>query len=438
MSGLGLMGALRGYQEGVAWNDQQKQQAMQNKQLQVINDANAAGAQALQDAHDQDIARQQKAWTDAGNDPSTFQPKPFQMSAPVLLAGLHARSDAIAKSGDLDLWTRNEAATAPIRNQIRQQVIGKALADYQATGDGAALAQTVYPTVHDGVDITGITVDNGAGGTDGASPAIQQQRQAWVAAGNDPTQFKPQPTTPVYKISTSDGQTHTLTGDQIASMAHDVMMNPADAAKYEYESRLLAAKAAQEANAKKIEAQAKGEEDRKTEAVKGGFHLQGIGLENTSREKVAEGNNKATLGAAGIRAGAETEAAGITAGGRVDAAKIRAGATGGGDGSKKVQRTGVDSDGYVINYFKDGSAARAVDSTSGQPIRSGDYAKRVDAQARVLMQQPGNMKKTPQEIRAMAVQALSGAPAQPNPAPGLVGAPAPAPAAPAVPSVSNW
>jgi hypothetical protein len=432
MSGLGLTNALRGYQEGVAWNDQQKQQAMQNKQLQVINDANAAGAQALQDAHDQDIAQQQKAWTDAGNDPSTFQPKPFQMSAPVLLAGLHARSDAIAKSGDLDLWTKNEAATAPIRNQIRQQVIGKALADYQATGDGAALAQTVYPTVHDGVDITGITVDNGAGGTDGASPAIQQQRQAWVAAGNDPTQFKPQPTTPVYRISTSDGQTHTLTGDQIASMAHDVMMNPADAAKYEYESRLLAAKAAQEANAKKIEAQAKGEQDRLTENVKGGFHLQGIGLENTSREKVAEGNNKATLGAAGIRAGAETEAAGITAQGRVDAAGIRAG--GGVDGAKKVQKTITDADGYVVNVFKDGSMQRAT--VNGQPVRSGEYAKRVDGLVRAARQDPHNMNKSDADLRAAAMQALSGTPPPaPGPAPGLVPKPA---ASAAVPSVSNW
>jgi hypothetical protein len=207
MAGLGLTNALHEYQQGVAWNDQQKQQAVQNKQLATIQQANQAGADALTAAHDQDIAQQQKAWTDAGNDPATFQPKPFQPTPQVLLAGLHARSDALAKSGDMDLWTHNEAATAPIRQQIRQQVISKALADYQATGDGAALAQTVYPTVHDGVDITGIT------------SGVDASQTGQTAANNG------QPPAKVYNISTSDGQTHTLTGDQIASMAHDVMMN---------------------------------------------------------------------------------------------------------------------------------------------------------------------------------------------------------------------
>lgn len=427
MSGLGLTAALQDYQQGVAWNDQQKQQAVQNKQLATIQQANQAGADALTAAHNADIAQQQQAWTDAGNDPSTFQPKPFQMTSQVLLAGMHARSDALAQSGDLDLWTRNEAATAPVRQQIRQQVISKALADYDATGDGAALAQTVYPTVHDGVDIKSVTADPTGGlGMQGASAA--------VAAG--------QPVKPVFKISLSNGTTQSLTGDQISQMAHDAMMNPSDTAKYEFESRLMAAKAAQDAAAKQVEAKAKGEQDRLTEGVKGQFHLQGIGLESGSREKVAAGNNQATLGAAGIRAGAETTSAGITAGGRVDAAKIRAGA--GGDGSKKVQRTGVDSDGYVVNYFKDGSAARALDNNQ-QPIRSGDYAKRVDSMVRTLAAQPSNMKKSPTELRAMATQALSGAPAAaagltlpPSPAaPGLVAAPAP-PASVAVPSVSNW
>jgi hypothetical protein len=411
MSGLNLVGALQGYQQGVAWNDQQKQQAVQNKQLQTIQQANQAGADALTAAHDADVAQQQKAWTDAGNDPSTFQPKAWQPTPQVLLAGMHARSDAIAKSGDMDLWTHNEAAAAPIRNQIRQQVISKALADYQATGDGAALAQAVYPTVHDGVDITGIT------------SGVDASQTGQTAANNG------QPPAKVYNISTSDGQTHTLTGDQIASMAHDVMMNPADAAKYEYESRLLAMKSAQEAKAKQQEAQAKGEQDRQTEDVKGKYHLQGIGLEGENRLKVGEGNNKATIAAAGLRADATKYASDN----RYDATSLRVGA--GPDGAKKVQKTITDSDGYVVNVFKDGSMARAT--VDGAPVRSQDYAKRVDGLVRAARQDPRNMSKSDSDLRAAATQALSGAPAPAPAASGLVAKPASGASA-AVPSVSNW
>lgn len=407
MSGLGLTNALHEYQQGVAWNDQQKQQAVQNKQLQTIQDANAAGAQALQQAHTDDLAQQQQAWTDAGNDASSFQPKPFQMTPQILLAGMHARSDALAKSGDLDLWTRNEAATAPVRNTIRQQVVGKALADYDATGDGAALAQAVYPTVHDGVDIKSITTDPTGGlGMQGASAA--------AAAG--------QSVKPTYNITLSNGQTHALTGDQIASMAHDAILDPSKMADYEFQSRLQQAKTAGQVSVDQAKAKAEGDQARQTEGVKGENAMQVEGLRSNTSLQVGEGNNKATIGAAGIRGAAEQASAGITAQGRITAAGLRAG--GGADGAKKVQKTGVDSDGYVVNYFKDGSAARALDN-NGKPILSGDYAKRVDSQVRMLSALPGNMKKSPIEIRQMAVQALSGAPAPAaSPPGGLVAPPA--------------
>ncbi len=416
MAGLGLTAALQDYQQGVAWNNQQKQQAVDNQNLQTVQAANKAAADAIAAAQAPQIAQQQQAWADAGNDPSTFQPQPIPLTPDVVLAGMHARSDALAQSGNLDLWTRNEAATLPIRNQIRQQVIGKALADYDATGDGAALAKAAYPTVHDGVDITNVTTDPTGGlGMQGASAA--------VAAG--------QTVKPVYNITLSNGQTQSLTGDQIASMAHDAIMDPSKMADIEFQARIQAAKTASEMAVNKAKAAAEGDQARQTEGVKGQNALQVEGLRSNTALQVGQGNNQATLGAAGLRANAETTAAGISAGGRVQAAQVRAGA--GGDGAKKVQRTGVDSDGYVVNYFKDGSAARVVDN-NGQPIRSGDYAKRVDTMMRVLAQQPGNMSKSASDLRAMAAQALSGAPA-PAPAPGLV--PAPASAASGV-SVSNW
>lgn len=415
MSGLGLTNALHEFQQGVAWNDQQKQQAVVNKQTATIQQANDAGAQALQQAHEDDLAQQQKAWTDAGNDPSAFQQKPFQMTPQILLAGMHARSDALAKSGDLDLWTRNEAATLPIRNQIRQQVIGKALADYDATGDGAALAQAAYPTVHDGVDIKSISADPTGGlGMQGASAA--------VAAG--------QPVKPVYNITLSNGQTHALTGDQIATMAHDAIMDPSKMADIEFQSRIGAAKAASEMAVKKVEAQAKGDQDRQTEGVKGQNALQVEGLRSDTSLKVGEGNNAATLGAAGIRAGAETKAAGISAGGRVDAAKVRAGI--GANGAKTVERVSTDSDGYQINHFKDGSAARVV--IDGKPVRSLDYAKLLDSTSRMLGATSAGFKMKPDELRAAATQYLANQSAAPAPSPAASGLVAPPP--PAVPGLN--
>jgi hypothetical protein len=397
MSGLNLVGALQGYQQGKAWADNQKLVEQQQKQAQIIKDSNAAGAASMQQAQDADTAKQQQAWTDSGNDPSAFKPQPYQPDSMTVLNAMHARGDAIAKSGDLDLWTQHEAATAPLRNSIRQQVIGKALADYNATGDGAALASTVYPTIHDGTNIQAIKTDPTGGlGMQGASQA--------VAAG--------QTVKPAYQIQLTNGQSHTLTGDQIASMAHDAMIDPQKAAQYEYEARLLGLKNQGEIGVAQAKAAAEGDQARQTEGVKGQNAMTVEGLRSSTSLAVGKGNNAATV-----------QAAGILGDSRVDAAGLRS--SGGADGGKKVQSRTTDASGHVVLNFRDGTSALAT--INGQPILSGDYAKRVDSMTKVIAGSIAGLKMTPAQQRAAAEQTLSGSTAAPAAGAGLVGAP-PAPA----------
>lgn len=406
MAGLGLVNALDQFQQGRDWHDQQQVVAQQKKQRDTLQAANAAGAAVVQQAQDADAAKQQQAWTDAGNDPSTFQAKPFAMDPQTLLTAMHARGDTIAKSGDLNLWTQNEAATAPVRNTIRQQVVGKALADYDATGDGAALAQAVYPTVHDGIDIKSITTDSTGGlGMQGASAA--------AAAG--------QPVKPAYNITLSNGQTHTLTGDQIASMAHDAILDPSKMADYEFQSRLQTAKNAGQINVDAAKAAAEGNQARQTEGVKGANALKVEGLRSSTALQVGQGNNAATIGAAGIRGDAEKASAGITADGRIQAAGLRA--AGGPGGMNKVQKTLVDSDGYVVNVFKDGTMARAT--VGGAPVRSSDYGKRLDAMKKTLRGTLDGSNMTEAQLTQAAQDSLAGGAPSPAPKPGLapIGAP---------------
>lgn len=320
MSGLNLVGALRGYQEGVQWK-------RDNDEFQDTQAANAAGAAAAQAAHQAALDQQRSQWVANGNTPDTFKPASDTPGEEAIVAGLNARGDAFAAKGRWSDFAKNEAQAAPLRQRIRQRVIGQALADYDASGDAMALAHAAYPTFHNGVDIVGGGQDTTVGQGNNPSAYDPTAAQAAQAAGG------------AYTLHLSDGRTVNLTGDKIRGMAVDALASPEDIAHQEFAARLSKAQMAQKLAQAIAEAKAKGEETRQTEGLKHTNKVGEISLTTEGNLKVAGERTKGLVTSAGIRAGATTtaattaaearkEAARVAAEGRITAAKTRSAATG--------------------------------------------------------------------------------------------------------------
>lgn len=315
--------------------------------------------------------------------PTAKKPVAWQPDMPTIARAFDARGAALAKAGDWEGFVENEAKSAPIRAQIRSQTITNALSRYGTDQDPIALAQAIYPTIGDGREIKMAKNITGADG----KPAIE--------------------------FSLSDGKKAVMTPDQIVARAKDMLLNPQQVAEYEFKTRLENAKAAAETAGKIQVEQAKGKEDRATEGVKQQGRLSLADVENGYKLGQIDSQNAGSANVAGIHANAT-----------IEAAKIHAGVDGPNGGSARIQSTHTDADGYLVGVTRDGNARRLT--IDGKPIRSGEWAKRIDAVAKTLGAAPQNFNKKPEELRQMAEKALlngGGAP-QPGPGPGAApGAP---------------
>lgn len=307
--GLTLLDVVNAAQDGMDWKSRRDQDqvriAEEAKRRQTINDANAAGAKVISEAEQKWRALQPGEQTRLASPIGSHDvaPPAAAPSAPrgeflpdhaTIARALDARGAALAKAGDLHAWTENEVQASHLRSRVRSQVIGQALQRFQTDQDPISLAQSVYPTIADGREIT----------------------MAKRIAGPDGKQ--------AIEFSFSDGKKGTLTPEQIVNNAKDALMNPDKVAEYEFQTRLAQAKATADATAKSLVERIKGEEERKTEGVKTtgrlsladsehGYKVGEIGLENAGRVKVA-----------GIHAGATVQAAQIGADGRLALAEAKA------------------------------------------------------------------------------------------------------------------
>ena len=290
MAGLGLMNALDAYQRGVSWKQGQDEIARAQKQRAALDEANAAATGV--------ITASQQEWAANG---AQGQYKPNDVT---MFKAAEARGQALAKHGLWDQYVHNEAQIAPMRLRARST----ALQRYQADGDVEALARSVYPTIFDGKEIVGIERIQGAPGSENLGLAAR-------------------PTKLMLKLS--DGSEQDMEPQKLVQIVQQSLIDPQTTLKNEIELNLARAKAAIETGSKVEVERVKGEEARKTEGVKATNtqQLEGVkfgnqkeltGLANASREKVAEGNNRATLGAASIGAEARREAARISADGKAE------------------------------------------------------------------------------------------------------------------------
>jgi len=83
----------------------------------------------------------------------------------------------------------------------------------------------------------------------------------------------------------------------------------------------------------------------------------------------------------------------------------RGGGGGGGKGST-IQSTKVDSDGYVVGIFRDGTSRRLTNA-EGKPWKAQDFEKRIDSLAKEIGKSIAGLGKSPDEVRAEATRVLT-------------------------------
>ena len=362
------MNAVKAYQDGVAWRQQQDDIERQQKQRATYDAANQAAADVLE------ASRAEWALNGAQGQ--------YQPSDTTMLKSAEARGQALAKGGDWESYLKNEAAVQGQRTRLR----ANALQRFEQDGDPIALAHAVYPTVFDGKEIVSAEKVGGM-------PAL-------ASIGRPATEAAIR-----YKLS--DGTEGEMPVAKMVSQLKSSLVDPVAAAQKEIEANFLRTKASIEAEKLKEVERTKGEEARKTEDVKGknargladvkfGYDQRLHADDNASRERVGAGNNRATLGAAKIAADS-----------RVDVAELRGAGSGGkGGGSTGLLKTDTDSNGNTRLYFRDGRTELAKDA-DGNPIKSGAWGKRVDSLAKTLRDAPGNFNKSPAELRKLAEETLS-------------------------------
>ena len=149
MAGLNLVGALDQYQQGVQWKQGQDENARALKQRDAFDAANKAASDVIAQAkaqYDQPAPSGEPAANemDTGVNLSAAPKPAFKLGPDVLLKAYDVRGQKLAEAGQFEAFAQNEARVAPIRQQVRQQVIGKALQAYEVDQDPVKLAKTIY------------------------------------------------------------------------------------------------------------------------------------------------------------------------------------------------------------------------------------------------------------------------------------------------------
>jgi len=339
---------------------ERKRLAEEDAARQDLMAANAAGMKVIKgyrDAYDQQNADPQ-AGIAAGlaGQQAPAPVAPFKPSQDQIMEAAQARTDHLFAVGRTDLAVQHWIQDEQLRRGLREQSIQKGLMAYQASGDPSGLIKDVYKNINDGWDITDVKAQRNVDGT--PSWVITRQRQT---PGPDKK--------PVV-------DTKTITPDQIEGLTQWAL-DPKAAAQYALQSKAEAWKAteaekkSQRDQQKAIELEAeRGRQARQTETQRAG---SAVGLERVKGEEAR----------------------------KTAAAKAK---LPGAAGSNKIHSVGVDAEGYKIATYADGTTERLT--INGQPVRSNEWATRVDRVAADLGKSLEGAGKKPAELRDQAEQLL--------------------------------
>lgn len=318
MAGLNLMNAVRGYQQGVQFSQQQEQVERAKQQQAVMDEADKAAGGV--------VSASQAEWAATGAQGT------YQASDTTMLKAAQARGQTLAKGGDWNGFLKNEAT---VQNQ-RIRVRAGALQKYEQDGDFEALARTAYPTVFDGKEIVGTE-------RLGGMPALDS-----IGRPGSPTK---------YKIKLSDGTTQEVSPEDEVKKLKLSLIDPVKSAEREIETNFLRTKAQIEAEAKAMVEREKGNEARKTEDLKTDRQIKVEGVKADRALSLANVNNASDEKRTGISANATLGAARIGKEGRVEAAGITAGGKGGKDPAAAERKTFKDLHTEVIRTLGPQSGA---------------------------------------------------------------------------------
>jgi len=256
MAGLNLSGAVRNYQQGVEWRQQQDEMERQKAQRAIIDGANQAATGVIE------ASKAERALAGAKGE--------YKPSDKTMLKAFEARSMALAKGGDWNAYVQNEIAVQPHRLRVR----GNALQAYEADGDFGKLIQTTYPTMFDGKEIVGIE-------RVGGMPSL-------ASIGREATPLS-------YKVKLSDDTEREVNPEQVVKAIKLSLVDPAKTAEREIEENFLRLKAQLDRDAKVDVERTKGDEERKTLGARGkqDVELEGIkGTQEIALENVRFGNRR--------------------------------------------------------------------------------------------------------------------------------------------------
>ena len=410
-----LSDAVDGYQQGVAWRDQQEQVQRQRKQQSVYDGAGKRANSVIE------AERQQ--FVGDGGDPAKFRPSDVAMLKASEQFGQH-----FAENGDWQSFRKNEVSVQPQRIRVRAQ----ALQQFSVDKDVKKLISTVYATIPDGNDVKDVQVLPGGAPVNRGTPAqaakpapvsVQQGLAQFDAETTNPLGAQPPATpeaitpatpgdgrlgapsgAPKVRVTLSNGETREV---DPARMLRDIqvsLQDPVAASQKEielnYQRALQAIKTAGQVE---------------VEGVRSGFTAQ----RDAARDAAAKDRG---LAVAEVGAKSRVQAANISAASRdyrTDNPPPRSGGglAGAGGGSNGVQSRTENQDGYVVLNFRDGTSRMAT--VDGKPVRSQAWSKRVDRVAADLAKSTDGIGKPMAELRQAAETMLAGkAPVQAAPAAG--------------------
>lgn len=227
MSGLAALGRFAG---GLA-SGLERGQAMAQRQQSMDRQAK------LDTRMDKDMATSDAAAAALKEANAAFASKmdmsklqPGQQPDPLMLTeAYNARGEVFKRAGNFDGLMKNYAEALPYYTQVRNRAMDQGLAQFEADGDPIKLAQTVYPHIYDGKQIT------------------------MAKAGKDGS----------IEFALSDGSKQVANAEKIVGMVKRLRMDPALAAKIEFESMKADAEAAGKIKVERVKA----DEERKTKGV---------------------------------------------------------------------------------------------------------------------------------------------------------------------------
>lgn len=291
MAGLGLMNAIQGYQQGVAWKQQQDQIARQQQQQAVLDEANMAAGNLIKQDQQQHVLR--------GGDPASYRPP-----EDLMFKAAEARGGALAKAGLWDQFMQNEAQVAPMRLQAR----AKAVQQYEADRDPVKFIMAVNNSMFNGKDVKGVEKID----------ATPQAESADGLQGVEGTKGG-------VRVTFSDGTSQVIDPDAAAKGIKVGMLDPKQWAMSEAE-----------AARKRIEREQQTADQLKVVDAQGKNSIRVAEINADSREAVAATNADARTTAAEIRGQYGKETAKIRGEFQLLAGKARGGS--GGKSSDDVQR----------------------------------------------------------------------------------------------------